>query len=244
VEGWVFRQQCQLYKKKDETDWKKQETDRLQKVGEKLELQQQLIDALTSQRGTIGPFDPAFDIAAGPPSQRKSGVASMELVRPTDDITAPRYPVDDITEMEMFELHAKCMNRSVKVVAGYVLPPGPNATHHCSPVQDGYAIVGVDEVIKGFEQLDLDFPIGELETSLVDALRVAILWKKEHIMLPHWTPHLQTLPEEAPQQTPHSSNPAQRQQTQPPQQTPPPQLSPPCQQTLPEEAPQQTPPRQ
>jgi hypothetical protein len=78
---------------------KKQHADRLQQIEEKLAWQQKQIEALTSQQAT-GPSqqheDPAFD-TAGPPSQRKSSVASTELVRPIDDITAPRYPVDDIT---------------------------------------------------------------------------------------------------------------------------------------------------
>ena len=32
---------------------------------------------------------------------------------------------------------------------------------HCSPVPLGYAIVGVDEVFKGFEELKLDHLAGE-----------------------------------------------------------------------------------
>ena len=35
---------------------------------------------------------------ATPPSQRRSNVASMELAQP--DLTAPRYPVDTITEAD------------------------------------------------------------------------------------------------------------------------------------------------
>src|SRR3989337_429136 len=52
--------------------------------------------------------DPCFDAApeATPPSQRRSNVASTELVQP--DFTAPRYPVDSITEAEHCELMTKC----------------------------------------------------------------------------------------------------------------------------------------
>ena len=99
-----------------------------------------------------------------------------------------RYPVDDITEREHCDLHAKCMNITLKVVVGYALPRVPDGTYHCSPIPDGYAVVGVDEVIPGFEQLELDFPTGEGETELGDARKSTILWKKEHIVLPHWKP--------------------------------------------------------
>ena len=109
-----------------------------------------------SQRAITGPpsqqhEDPSFDTAheATPPSQRKSSVASTELVRP--DITAPRYPVDGITQNEHCVLMAKCHNLTLKAAVGHVLPPRPNGTFHCNLIPDGYAIVGVDEVTNGFE---------------------------------------------------------------------------------------------
>ena len=171
----------------------KEDADRLQKVEEIVALQQKQIEALTSQRAT-GPSsqrheDPSFDTSHGatPPSQRKSSVASNLLVRPPiDDITAPdRYPVDDITEREHCDLHAKCMNITLKVAVGYALPRVPDGTYHCSPIPDGYAVVGVDEVTNGFEQLELEYPTGEGETHLGDAIRTTILWRKEHIVLPY-----------------------------------------------------------
>jgi hypothetical protein len=76
-------------------------------------------------------------------------VASTELIQPAiDDIMAPdRYPVDDIMEREKCDLHAKCMNITLKVAEGYVIPRrGPDATYHCSPIPDGYAVVGMDSV--------------------------------------------------------------------------------------------------
>ena len=113
-------------------------------------------------------------------------MASSQLVRL--DITAPRYPVDDITEMEHCELIAKCMNLTLKVVVGYVLPPRPDGTFHCNPIPYGYAIVRVDEVKPEFEGLDLEYTTGEGETHPVDAVRTNILWRKENIVLPQWTP--------------------------------------------------------
>ena len=39
----------------------------------------------------------------------------------------------------------------------------------------------MDEVIKGFEDLELDYPTGEGETALRDGRKTTILWRKEHI---------------------------------------------------------------
>ena len=106
---------------------KKEEADRMQNVEQRLALQEKKLEALTSQRATDSPSqqhkDPSFDTAheATPPSQRKSSVASTELVR--SDITAPCHPVDYITEMEHCELMAKCINLTLMVAVGYALPP-------------------------------------------------------------------------------------------------------------------------
>ena len=194
----------------------KERTDRMQQIEETLGRLQAQLDAHTSQQAT-GPSqrqyeDPAFD-ATGPLSQRKSSVASTEHVQPIHDITAPRYPVDDITHRENFELHVKCMGISMKVAVGSALPPVRGGTYHCSPIPDGYAVVGVDEVVKGFEQAQLDFATGEGETELQYALKTTILWKKENIVLPNWKPP-----------TPQPSPP--RQQSPPPQPSPSPQPSP------------------
>lgn len=211
--------------------------DRLQRLEETFRMLEEQIDVL-SQQGT-GPSqwwdeDPAFN-ATGPPSQRKSSVASTEL--PADDdavmLAAPRYPVDDITESENCELHGKLGNLSIKVAIGFALPSGPRTT---SPVPDGYAVVRVDEVMKGFEPLELDFPAGEGDLiELGEAMKGTVLWPKEDIVIPNWTPRPPTS---------QSSNPAQSLPPQPSparQKTPPPL---PCQQTLPPPSRQQTPPPQ
>ena len=59
-----------------------------------------------------------------------------------------RYPVDYITESTGCELHVKVMNLDMKVAVGYALPLiGPEPSYHCRPVPEGYAVVGVDEVV-------------------------------------------------------------------------------------------------
>ena len=132
--------------------------------------------------------EPALEAAGGPDSARKSNVASMENVQPTLEMAGLRYPVDEITESEHAELHVRLMGLSIKVAVGYALPPVAGGTYHCRPIPDGYAIVGVDEVVKEYEEAQLDHATGEGETQLKFAVKTTILWKKEHIVLPNWRP--------------------------------------------------------
>ncbi|KAK1686629.1 hypothetical protein QYE76_047477 [Lolium multiflorum] len=63
-------------------------------------------------------------------------------------------PVDDIKEMKACHLYYPIGNMSMKVAIGGALPPG--ALHHNNPIQDGYARVTVEEIVQGFEDLDID----------------------------------------------------------------------------------------
>ena len=116
----------------------------------------------------------------------------MELQDANDDALtmAPlcRYLVDDITESTPCELHVQVLNLTMKVVVGYAVPIGPKPTYHFSLVPHGYAIVGVDEVMKEFEGLKLQHPAGEdgEVVQLGEAKKATILWPKEFIMLPNW----------------------------------------------------------
>ena len=105
----------------------------------------------------------AFD--ATTPSNRKRIVASTEVPTGDDDalMMAPRrYLVDDITESTPCELIVKVVNIDMKVAVGYALPIGPKPTFHCRSVPEGYAVVGVDEVVNpSFEMLKLNHPAGE-----------------------------------------------------------------------------------
>ena len=115
------------------------------------------------------------------PSNRKSSVASTEVPAGDDDapMIAPRgYPVDDIKESTPCELIVKVVNIDMKVAVGYAIPIGPNPTFHCRSVPEGYAVVGVDEVMSGFVGLKLDHPAGEdgEVVELGDASKGTILW--------------------------------------------------------------------
>ena len=123
---------------------------------------------------------------ATPPSQRRSSVASTELLQPEHALTAPAsYPVDAITESQNCHLMTQWMNLKVKAAVGSVYPTEPGATFHCRPIPEGYARVMVDEITEGFEDLQLDHPTGEGETRLGSALKTPCLWRKELINLPN-----------------------------------------------------------
>ena len=206
---------------------KKEDADRLKRLEDIVAEQQKILVSITTQQGT-GPYqrdeDPALLDSPGPRSQRKSSVASTPLPADHDVMKeAPRYPVDDITQQENCEMHVKFMNISVKVAAGFALPCKAKGTYHCVPIPDGYDVVGVDEVVKEYEQLELDFPAGEDQDlkELGEAKGTTILWRKEHIVLPNWTPQPPPSPQLPPSPQPPPSPPA-RHPSPPPQQTQPP----------------------
>jgi hypothetical protein len=118
-----------------------------------------------------------------PPSQRRSSVASTELVQPNS--MAPRYHMDTITEAQLCQLMTKWQNLTLKAAVGSVAPPQPDGTFHYRPIPHGYAVVTVDEIMEGFEELELDHPTGEGENQLLYALRSTCLWRKEYIKLPN-----------------------------------------------------------
>ena len=63
---------------------------------------------------------------ATPPSQRRSSVASTELLQPEHVLTAPTsHPVDAITESQHCHIMARWMNLKVKAAVGSVYPTEP-----------------------------------------------------------------------------------------------------------------------
>jgi hypothetical protein len=120
---------------------KKAEASEMQKFNARLakleELESQRAIGQPSQRHKDPSFNPAPE--ATPPSQRRSSVASTELVQP--DITAPRYPVDSIMKNEHCVLMVKCHNLTLKVALVSVLPPRAEGTFNCCPIPHGFAIL-------------------------------------------------------------------------------------------------------
>ena len=76
--------------------------------------QQEQLDTISQQRASPRQQDPAFDSTGL--SQWKSSVGSTGVR--TDDALMARYPVDDIKEKKMCDLHQSMMNISFKVAVG------------------------------------------------------------------------------------------------------------------------------
>ena len=154
--------------------------------------------------------------------QRRSSVASTEAPpagadAPTIEITAPeplvveitapeplvveitapeppRYPVDDIKEMKECHLYYPIGNMSMKVAIGSALPCLPGALHHNNPIQDGYARVTVEDIVQGFEDLEIDIATPEGEKRLGYVKRHFILWQKKFIKFPGEAPRTTSPP--------------------------------------------------
>jgi hypothetical protein len=168
---------------------KEREADSMSLIEQELKRQSDLLNWMSLQ-GTAASqqqIEAAHD-ATGPPSQRKSSMASTDLPEDDDEL-AIRYLVDDITESTSCELHVKVMNITMKVVIGYGLPIGPNSTYHCRLIPHGYAVAGGDEIMGGFEKLKLDHPACEGDLyELGEAKKTTVIWLKEYIMLPNCMP--------------------------------------------------------
>ena len=106
----------------------------------------------------------------------KSSVGSTGV--PADDALLAHYPEDDIQESTVCELHIKLKNLSMKVMDGIALPNAPKALLHGNPIPPGYACVGVDEVLSGYESLDLDYLGGQGEQTLEKPYVVSLYGKR------------------------------------------------------------------
>ena len=127
-------------------------------------------------RGVVRLQDPALDITADP-SQRKSSVADSEV--PAGETRriegGPGYLVDGIKDNISCELHQKMKNVSMKVAVRYALPCPPDALWYDREIPAGYAKVGVDEVVSGFQDMELDYPGLEDERTLGEVVGGIIL---------------------------------------------------------------------
>ena len=115
-------------------------------------------------------------------SQPSTGVGA------SGDAPMDRYPVDNIREKTPCELHVPVRNLSFKVADGYALTCEGNPLWHCNPIPAGYGRVGVDEIMDGYHDLELDIPGAEGERLLGEVDAGIILWKKKYIVFPGSTP--------------------------------------------------------
>ena len=103
-------------------------------------------------------------------------MASTELLQPEQVLTAPAsYPVDGITKSQHGHLMMRWMALKVKAAVGSVIPNEPGSTYHGQPIPEGYARVMVDQITDGFEDLQLDHPMGEGEIRLGSSLKTPCL---------------------------------------------------------------------
>jgi hypothetical protein len=71
----------------------------------------------------------------------------------------PGYPVDGIKGSTSCELHQRMKNISMKVTVGQALPSGPDIRWHGREIPVGYDKVGVDKIVTGFHDMDLDIAV-------------------------------------------------------------------------------------
>ena len=161
-----------------------------------------MIQQQVSQQGTTVQLqqDPGFDSTADP-SHRKSSVASTGAQGDdahVDEAPIDRYPVDDIREKTNCELHQSMKNISMKVAVGFALACEPGARWHGSEIHSSYARVRVDEVVPGYDALELDIPGAEGEMTLEEVARGIILWPKKNIVFPGSAPRPHSPPSSHP----------------------------------------------
>jgi hypothetical protein len=79
-------------------------------------------------------------------------------------------------------------NISMKVVVSYALPSGHRQLWHGREIRAGYACLGVDAIVSGYESLELDVAGPEEEPTLGEVLGGVILSDKKHIVFPGSAP--------------------------------------------------------
>jgi hypothetical protein len=117
---------------------------------------------------------------------------------------SPGYPVDGIKESISCELHQRMKNISMKVAVGQALPCPPDAHWHGCEIPAGYAKVGVDEIVTGFHDMELDIAGTKDERTLGEVLGGVILWDKNYIKLPGSAPRTTPPPSRRRSPTPPS----------------------------------------
>ena len=213
VESYRSRERAKKRKEKEEED-------RLNKLEREHE---EIIAIVRDQQKQIDEFRESGSTLrlqqnsqGGAPSQRKSSVASTGVG--ADEAPMDRYPVDDIREKTSCELHVGVSNLSLKAADGYALTCESTARWHCNPIPDGYGRVGVDQLVPGYESLELDIPGAEDERTLGEAGGGIILWRKKYFVFPGSAPRRPSPSRSPPprQRTPSPSPPPTRQPTPPP----------------------------
>ena len=196
-----YRSRARAKKRKEQ-----EESDRLNNLERKndeilaiVKQQQKQIDEMREQRAT----HQLQQDSQGGPSQRKSSVASTGVG--ANEAPMDRYPVDYISEKTSCELHVAVRNLSVKAADGYGLTCESTTLWLGKEIPDGYGRVDVDQILPGYESLDLDIPGADDETTLGDVGGDIILWHKKYIVFSGWAPRPPLSPpsRDSPPPSPH-----------------------------------------
>jgi hypothetical protein len=190
-----FAEDVESYRKRERGRKRKEkeEKERIKKLEEKydgmfMSIQKQIQELRQTQAGPSHQLQlegPAFD-SNDAPSTKRSSVASTGLG--ADEAPMGRYPMDEIKGKTHCEIYQSMKNICMKVAVGYALHIQPGVTWHSRQIPDGYAHVGVDEVLRGYETLELDIAGPKDEATLGEMLNVVVLWKKKDIKFPGLAP--------------------------------------------------------
>jgi len=197
---WIigFPEQRETYRRRERAKKRKEqaEEDRIQKLERQ---NKEILAILDELRGQGATHHVQQD------SQRRSSVASTG-VGAAGEAPMDRYPVDNIREKTPCELHVPVRNLSFKAADGYALTCESTALWHCNKIPDGYGRVGVDEILPGYDSLELDIPGAEDERTLGEVGSGIILWKKKYIVFPGSPPRPPPSPpsRDSPPPSPHN----------------------------------------
>ena len=190
-----YRSRARAKKRKEQ-----EESDRLSKLESMVSHLHQQVDEMREHGATHQLQEGA---PTGGPSQLRSSVASTRVG--ADEPSKETYPMDYITEKTSCELHVGVRNLSFKVADGYALTCESTARWHCNAIPDGYGRVGVDQVLPGYESMELEIPGADDERTLGDVGGGIILWRKKYIVLPGSAPRTPSSPpsRHSPPPSPH-----------------------------------------